>query len=550
MAVNEQARQELARRELARRELARRESLQSRQPTQRPDRFQLKSEQPYDTYGYGDALTDTAKTTVNSLADLGENLSFPVRHPIQTVKGVASAAVHPIRTAKAIGGHFTERYGTQERLAETVSKDPFGFASDVVGTAYGARALASGAKATVPAVKGAVKKTGQVVTAPVRYAKDLIQTPGKARKLAKEAIFDIEQNTREKAYALTKKSKMQEGILSRKYQAMEQGYGELDRTLDYLAKKQGTREAIALQKELPKHFSNMSTKYGQRLEKLIGKDPIEVPTQTVFQSLEESLLNKGVLRFEEAGNIVISKAPRTKAERLIYSGYKRMKGEMEIAPEAVIDVRDLIRSNNVIKPKYGKKWTPDDHMQADLVEKLSQHINDAVPGIKDLKTEFRPYLQWKDRAIKRLKPFAGERETSQASNIISKLGTKEISFDDKRMLGELERQIGREVGGKVKQFRGGQAKTAIKRDEIRRQAESAMNELKSSTSDEVFRLKQNKNLSVKGINEAADKIIAEYSKKRTIAGAGTAVVALPLLQKTFLRYFLRREIFNLLRGDY
>src|SRR5262245_42558082 len=107
----------------------------------RNDRFQLKSDQPYQSYSYGDALKDTGKTAINSLANLGENLTQPIRHPIQTAKDFASAVAHPIQTARNFGGYVGERYGSPEKIAKTVATDPFGFGADVAGTAYGVKGL-------------------------------------------------------------------------------------------------------------------------------------------------------------------------------------------------------------------------------------------------------------------------------------------------------------------------------------------------------------------------------------------------------------------------
>ena len=508
-------------------------------------------------YTYGQAIADTGKTALKSAGNLISNVTFPIRHPGQAIKGIGQAVTHPIQTAKAIGGYAKERYGSSEKIAETVATDPFGFVGDVLGVGGLVGGLrprnlpmtTQAIKSTAQATVSGVKKTGQVVTAPYRYAKDLIQTPAKAKKLAKEAIFDIEQNTRELTHGISKKAELTGRIKQKNYSAIEKGYADLDKTLDYAAQKAGQKEILSLQKELPVHFSRMSTKYGGRLKGLIEGKNITVQAQKVVDSIEQTLLEKGIIRFDPQQNgLILARSPKTGAETKIYDAYQNTKNLISNAPEATIDIQDLIRTNNVIKPKYGKQWTPDEHMQAGLVEKLSQHINDAVPGIKQLKTEFRPYLQWKDKIIKRLKPFAGERDTKAGTVVISKLGTKELSFDDKRMLAELEKQIGREVGGKVKAYRKGQETVGIKKGEVKAEAQQVLQNLKDKASEEVFRLRQNKNISVKTVNESVDKIVSEYTKKRIIAGTAVGVTVAPIIPRTFFKYFLRREIFNVLHG--
>ncbi len=134
------------------------------QPQQPQTRFQLKSEQPYNNYSYGDALKDTGKTIVNSAADLGKNLVVnPVSHPIETVKAVGSAIAHPIKTAQAVGQYAKDRYGNMDKMAETVSKDPFGFAGDVIGAGQGITGVAKGIVNTSGAIaKGTTKNIGKV----------------------------------------------------------------------------------------------------------------------------------------------------------------------------------------------------------------------------------------------------------------------------------------------------------------------------------------------------------------------------------------------------
>lgn len=118
------------------------------QSTTPPDRFQIKSSKPYDSYSYMDAAKDTGKTIINSVADLGKNISQPILHPLQAAGSLASAAIHPIDTAGNIGDYIGNRYGSMDKLANTVSTDPFGFGSDVIGTvglAKGASVLGKGA---------------------------------------------------------------------------------------------------------------------------------------------------------------------------------------------------------------------------------------------------------------------------------------------------------------------------------------------------------------------------------------------------------------------
>lgn len=104
-------------------------------------RFPLKSESNDPNYTYGDAALDTAKTIGNSLADLGEVLAKPVTNPAETLNNIASAVLHPGQTVQGLADYVVNTYGTPEKVAEKVSKDPFGFVSDIAAAGYGGAGL-------------------------------------------------------------------------------------------------------------------------------------------------------------------------------------------------------------------------------------------------------------------------------------------------------------------------------------------------------------------------------------------------------------------------
>lgn len=108
------------------------------------NRLSLKSNQPYNSYDYGDAINDTGKTIVNSLANLGDNTIGAIKNIPQIPNTILQTILHPIITGKAIGGAIGEKigqYNTMDKFANKVSSDPFGYGSDVVNTALMAKGL-------------------------------------------------------------------------------------------------------------------------------------------------------------------------------------------------------------------------------------------------------------------------------------------------------------------------------------------------------------------------------------------------------------------------
>lgn len=146
------------------------------QPNQQPqrwDRFQLQSSQPdpNSTYNYGDALADTGKTVVNSLANLGENTINTVKSIPQIPGQLLNAVEHPIKTVGDIAnsvGNEVNQYNSMDKLANKVSTDPMGFGSDVVGAGM----MAEGLKAPIQAVGKTVANTASAIGTITQDAKN------------------------------------------------------------------------------------------------------------------------------------------------------------------------------------------------------------------------------------------------------------------------------------------------------------------------------------------------------------------------------------------
>lgn len=106
------------------------------------NRLQLK-DQSNASYSYGDALSDTGKTVINSFANLGDNITQPIRHPIQTAgaiaSGVGNAIIHPVNTVKGIVNNITSTNNPDNvpNWAYVAHTDPLKFAGDIVSTGAG-----------------------------------------------------------------------------------------------------------------------------------------------------------------------------------------------------------------------------------------------------------------------------------------------------------------------------------------------------------------------------------------------------------------------------
>lgn len=121
-------------------------------PTSRPDRFALKSDSPGNSYTYGDAITDTGKTIVNSLANVGDSIINPILHPIKTAGNVLAGAgnfiAHPVDTIKNVKDNLgsTNNPDNVPNWAYGIHTDPLSFAGGVVGAGAVAKGIPEIAK--------------------------------------------------------------------------------------------------------------------------------------------------------------------------------------------------------------------------------------------------------------------------------------------------------------------------------------------------------------------------------------------------------------------
>ena len=132
---------------------------------------------------------------------------------VNTVKGVASAVLHPIDTVTNLGkigvgaveklipgkqasetsfdsaiNYFKDRYGSLDAITKTAVEDPFGYATDVLSILSGGSSLVKGASKLAKA--GEVAKTGEIASQASKASIVTKASTGVANKL-QESIMSL-----------------------------------------------------------------------------------------------------------------------------------------------------------------------------------------------------------------------------------------------------------------------------------------------------------------------------------------------------------------------
>jgi hypothetical protein len=127
-------------------------------------------EQEEESLSGGEVLTEAVKNLPSSAAKLVTDVTYPIRHPIETAQSLASLGRGVVKliapgepttydedeeAAKAVGKFFADRYGSFDGFKQSFATDPLGVASDVAIIFTGGAGLA----AKVPGVAGKTTQT-------------------------------------------------------------------------------------------------------------------------------------------------------------------------------------------------------------------------------------------------------------------------------------------------------------------------------------------------------------------------------------------------------
>lgn len=406
-------------------------------------------------------------------------------------------------------------------------KDPL--ARGIIGAVADPRTYVGGGKLTQmaggKAIEGAKKGAGW-------FAKPW-QKVSEIDKFKSSGMSDIAQEALQKEAQIFKSGGLRKQVSNKLYG--DEPLRGVESQTSYLEKsipKATHQESLRLQKDLPVLYGRKSREFGNKLSELVGDRPVEVPVSEIQPALKQSLLEHGILKFDETGNMIPARAPISKNETKLFNMYRNFEEGLFENPEIVTDASDLIKTQSAMKIPFGKAFKGDDMLMNTVKKNISGVIEKYVPGVKELRSSHAPFIQGKYASIKELSPFSGQFSTKKASGFLQKYasGLPEskggLSSSEKSLVGFLEKELGRTLVPEGKAMGGRLGQMASKQKAVKDNMKQILSDIDKSVDDAVTTIKSQRITDEKQIQEVVDQMIRKnnldkWKRKGIAIGVGS-----------------------------
>ena len=494
--------------------------------------------------------------TLKGLADAGQQTTNPFNSIVKSVSGGDSG-----KSASDMAVDFAQKnkFGTADTSVMKLAGDVVDMATTPANI-IGGKILEAGAKNVLPQVLKSVSGTFNKVK---NFATDLITGPEKAQAAADAEKFALGQKTAHQIEIAQKTGKIKLDIAKRNANAASQGYDNLTDNLKKQVVKYSDKQGQDLQKELPKIFGQKSAEYGKAQESIIKSLPENrknIPVGKIVNDMEGTLKKFRILK--EDGSI--SDAELTPSEQKVLSIYRDFKKSMEptttesgILDESgkpitqttpatgTIHVDDLIKNQKYIEPDYGKPFEPDDKLKSEIAKGFSKNVTDAVPELQKLRTRYAPFLEWKESAIKNMKPFNSKYDV--ATGTVAKQGAGELDPSGERLMAKLEKLYQTPYGTRINALNKGIKTTALNKEESAQAAKEGIQKLRNSLAQDIRELRKGRTLSAREIDLKTDQLVRKYKMNQRLVNLGIGGITLSG-GGSLLEYFIRRNAYKGLSG--
>lgn len=394
-----------------------------------------------------------------------------------------------------------------------------------------------------------------------RFATNLITGPEIAKSEAQTAKFNLSQQTAQDIATTQRIGKVKIGIAKSNADAASQGYDDLTSTMQKQVSKYADKQGLDIQSNLPKIFAQKSKEYSSQQDAILkglSDGEKQIPVNNVVNDMENTLVKFNVLKRTPQG-VSQTDAELTPTEQKILSIYKDLRNNSQpktsesmlldekenplqstTPPTATtISAEDLIKNQKFIEPEYGKGWSPDDKLRAEVAKGFSNSVSEAVPQLQKLKSQYAPFLKWKEAAINKLQPFNNQYDV--ATGALSKTGSSSINPSEQRLIAKLQEVYQSPNANKVNALNKGIQQTALNKEQAAQKAQETIQTLRNNLAQDIAKIRQSKTIGSQSIDAVTNQLIKKYTLQRLGVAALGAGVTITGANKA-IEYFIRNQV--------
>ena len=529
------------------------------------------------------SIDTPSKPQIENQNVLGQTFNVPgaaIRSFIQG-KGYVEGALNPSKVKKFQDIFIEKAQFTTSPVMNAVLGMPAsaaGLALDIATNPADVATILIPMSAPAKAVGKAISSTkvGQKVGAvgnkifnsditPIKWVRDFWGNTKKAENVAREAKSAVIKESASKISSVKqeglRKGKISSAINKKYVDAVNREEDGLKLALENAEKKytgkissDSLKKSSEIRKDLPKLYKQKSQEYGEGLNKLLTGKPIQVSKAEVVPTLEEALMNHGILNIDESGRVVIQRSGATRAESTILNEYIKLRNSPD---EAMVNVGELLQSQSLIKPDYNKVWSSSEHLQSEVSEGISSIVAQKSPEVAAYRKAYAPFLEWKKAANKEFRPFAGKFENKKGAQILSKYAdiNKRLTQDESSLITELEGYIGKDYTNNLKSLRKVGREISSRKEtigsiskargeEITRIANQRKAMIDNEIQSHIDEIMSARDLSIEDIDIETRKVLENIRNRRILVGATAAATAGPSLIR-YIKNRLSYQVFGI-----
>lgn len=350
------------------------------------------------------------------------------------------------------------------------------------------------------AIKGTLSK-------PFRRHRELMQAPGKIENAISEVKRQAQLASREAKQLLNSK---------------------IESEVNNIVQK-ADQSALRLRPMFKQYMKDKSHDFGRGMNQILARHGRPIPRDRAIQALEataeqNNLYAKQNLSTEEKQvlNYLESLKSKKIPQDLPETDPLGVQYSLRQSVPDTVDPRSVISEVQRMLAVSNRNHSQKQAILSDLRENMSSVIEEFVPGMKQFRSNYAPYIRFKNKARDIIDPYAksGEFDTGKMINLYKKAAQGELDPDDARFLEALGSRLGQRFTSPAKL-------SAIKIATLKESTKSTLSDIESGKVARIKELTQGLELAKE--EKKIPELISNVGK--LIPGSGIARKAISLIAK-------------------